>query len=358
MIDEFVLILFPVVFTVIFVLIARLASFLKHFAVKTRCICREMDHADSYEDYRKWRGELRCHYLMLIPFVNRKNVMCVYRRIFHKGDLANKKERRDSLAPLLLPSILGVCVCTICVCGMTWAWYSASVRAPAQKMTGAYYEVHVVSVKAETSGQEITPEGGGYKLEGKISYTVTLSAEGTVQKCGGYCLIECGGTKLYTQTFKSNDEIIVKLTPPVAGTYTFTGVWGSLPSIAGNNYLCDITSVMQSGISTPGTSPNTGDTVPPSSNSTIDSSCIESDENSRIPPQDYAISETTVPEETTLPVTGVPDEPVIEPDISDSTDSSSIQSPIEHSETDMPDRSEAQAGSSADSLGETEQVNY
>lgn len=348
MIDEFVLILFPVAFTVIFVLIARLASFLKHFAVKTRCICREMDRADSYEDYRKWHSELRCHYLMLIPFVNQKNVMRVYRRIFHKGDLVKKKERRDSLVPLLFPSILGVCICMICVCGMTWAWYSASVQSPTQKITAACYEVKVVSVK-DVNGKEIAPEGSGYRLEAGMQYTVTLRADGTVQKCGGYCLIEGGGIKLYTQTFKPKDEITIELTPEVMGTYTFTGVWGSLPSSAeNNNFLSD-----QGGTKTPNMSLNTDDTV---STSSDNSSSIESGEASKIPPQEYAIPETTVSEETTSLVTDAPGEPVSEPVAADSTDDSSAQSPMDHPEPDPMDKSEIQTETLADSAGETEQI--
>jgi len=351
MIDAFVLILFPTTFTVIFVLVARLTSFLKHFALETRCICCEMDHADSYEEYWKWRVALRCHYLMLIPFVNKKNVTRVYRQVFHKRDYAKKKERRDSLVPLLLPSILGVCVCTICVCGMTWAWYSASVQSPAQKITAACYEVKVVSVK-KADGEEIQAvNGSNYELEQEISYMVTLRADGTAKECGGYCLIEGGGTKQYTQTFKPKQKITVELTPGVTDTYTFTGVWGSLPSSAeNNNYLPDIGSTIQSGTNAPNISPNTDDTVSDLS----ENNSFESGETSQIPPQDDVIPETNVPEETTSPVTDVPRELVSEPVAADSPESSSAQNPTEHPEPDTLDNSsETQTETSA---GEMEQV--
>lgn len=83
-----------VLITAIFtVLIAKLASFFRGFAAQTRYICRMMDHADSYEEYRQWRGELCCQYLCLIPFVNSKNVMLWYHKIYHCADKEKKSAR-------------------------------------------------------------------------------------------------------------------------------------------------------------------------------------------------------------------------------------------------------------------------
>ena len=225
----FIIIALVLAAAILAVLIAKLAAFGTRFANETRRICYEMDHADSYKGYRRWRSELRCHYLCLIPFVNKKNAMYVYRFIYRKGDHAKKKERKDSLAPLLLPSILGMCVCLVCICGMTWAWYSVSIQTPTQKLATAYYEVEVISVTGET---DVTPVDGRYAFEGGKTYTVTLQAKGSVKKCGGYCLIEhtAGGIPVYTQTFKPEEHIVIQFVPIASGNYTFTGVWGSIPS--------------------------------------------------------------------------------------------------------------------------------
>lgn len=222
------------------VLIAKLASFLRNFATDTQYICYAMDRADSYEEYRKWRGELRCHYLCLIPFVNKKNVMRLYNRIWHRAD-KKKKERKDSLVPLLLPSVLGIFICMICVSGMTWAWYTASVEPPAQKLTAAYYEVTVDSITDANGGTVDLSDGKGkYSLEAGKTYEIKLTASGTVDKCGGYCLIQNteNGEKTYTQTFEPDHSIVVWFAPSVSGAYTFTGVWGSLPT-GTENYLKD-----------------------------------------------------------------------------------------------------------------------
>lgn len=212
-------------------LTAKIESFWRGFTETTRFICFNMDHADSHKEYRRWRGELRCHYLCLIPFVNGKNVMRLYRRIYHRDAYTKKQNRKDSFVPLLFPSVLGIFICTVCVCGMTWAWYTASIQTPNQKMTAAYYEVTVESI---TSGEtKIEPTDGiYYSLEEGTTYAVTLRANGSVKGCGGYCLIENAGNeeKIYTQTFKPGESITIQLKPTVSGNYIFTGVWGSLPA--------------------------------------------------------------------------------------------------------------------------------
>lgn len=227
---DLILIVFVLITAILAVLVAKLADFWRGFTAHTRYICHEMDHADSYKEYRRWRGELRCHYLCLIPFVNEKNVMRLYRRIFRKGDHAKKEERKDSLVPLLLPSILGIFICTICVCSMTWAWYTASIETPTQKLTSACYEVTVESVMNGDSKIDPT-DNVYYSLEAGISYAVTLKASGTVKECGGYCLIQNdAGDKTYTQSIMPEASITVQFKPNTSGDYTFSGVWGSLPA--------------------------------------------------------------------------------------------------------------------------------
>lgn len=227
---DFILLSLIIALITIIAIVVKLVSFFKDFAEGNRYICYRMNYADSYEEYRRWRGELRCQYLMLLPFVNGKNVMRVYRLIFRKSRHNEKEERKDSVMMLFLPSILGVCICLVCICGMTWAWYSASVQMPAQKMTTANYEVRVASVMGEDA--VALSASGGYRLEQGKEYTIVLQADGSVRKCGGYCLIENEKkTEIYyTQTFKPKENIRIKLTPKESGLYSFTGVWGSLPT--------------------------------------------------------------------------------------------------------------------------------
>ena len=68
-----------------------------------------------------------------------------------------------------------------------------------------------------------------------------------------YCLIQntAAGIKVYTKTFKPGDTITVAFTPSADGRYTFTGVWGSLPT-GTTDYL---------GRTEPGAEPVTGTPV-------------------------------------------------------------------------------------------------
>lgn len=224
-------------------LIAKLALFCRAFSEETRHICRGMDCAGSDEEYRRWRGELYRHYLTLIPFVNEKNVTRLYDRIFHKKDSANTRARKDGLVPLLLPSVLAMCLCAACLCGMTWAWFTVSVEAPPQKITSAYYAVEVkveewaeepvTDSAEETDDPETKPENinteniNRYSLEGNTRYRVILTAKGGDSNRGGYCLIECGDWKGCTRIIRPGEKITIELqTGPAGGVYTFTGVWG------------------------------------------------------------------------------------------------------------------------------------
>ena len=232
--------------------IARLVSFFRRFLNDMRYICYQMDGANSCKDYRFWRRELRCHYLTLIPFVNKRNVASVY-RFFYKEKRSGQERRRDSIVPLLMPSVLGICICLVCLCSMSWAWYKVSIQAPSQKITAAYYEVSVTSVALissqvtvidETAEDEITADeglsgettkirlrGSSCELEKGKSYLIKLTAYGTVTDCAGYCLIENadGTVQYYTQTFAPKTTISFTLSPKESGYYTFTGIWGSLP---------------------------------------------------------------------------------------------------------------------------------
>lgn len=233
-----------VALTIILVLvIVKLFIYFKAFTKETQQICYNIECAENTDEYNHWRKELHCHYLTLIPFVTKKNVMRVYHVFFHKGEQERKEEKKDSIIPLLLPSIIGIFACLFCICGMTWAWYSASVDAPTQKLVSAYYDVKVETVILDTNTIEVTD--GGYALDSGKEYTIHLRADGTVKECGGYCLIGIKGkdTKYYTQTILPNQDIVIHFTPIENGIYTFVGVWGSVPSsVLEENVIRDVNS--------------------------------------------------------------------------------------------------------------------
>lgn len=314
---KFMIIAFVIALSLLALLMAKLASFWKCFTEETHYLCHKKEQARSHEEYRRWCIELRCHYLMLIPFVNRKNVMRIYRFFFYKGDHAQKKERGDSLVPLLLPSMLGIGICMVCICGMSWAWFSASVELPAQKITAAYYEVTVDSVR--NGDNEITVRDGVYRLTADTSYTVILKATGSVKKCGGYCLIEntSDGTKVYTQTIIPGESITITFTPSVDGSYSFTGVWGSHPiGVTENDIINASTANTQNNVAD---NPDASAPDEPTTDQITDYANPDSVQSDTVNPNETeSPANEPVAEQTSEPVTN--DSPITEP-ITESSES-------------------------------------
>lgn len=212
-----------------------LALYFRRFNEDMKYICREMDNSDSDDEYRYWRRELCCHYLTLIPFVGEKNTIFVY-NFLHRGDHSQKEERADSVLHLLMPSVLGLSACVICMIGMTWAWFTANAKTSSSEIKTASYSVTVMSVSYE--GNDVPSVGGVYTLYAGTQYNVTLKAEGTA--ANGYCLIKSGDNEYYSPQIPVSDQQSFTFTPEQDGAYSFTGVWGILPNTADSNKILSI----------------------------------------------------------------------------------------------------------------------
>lgn len=140
----------------------------------------------------------------------------------------------ENIFRLLLPSIIGVVICMVCLAGMTWAWFTASVTTPLQTITAANYDV---TVSVTNDGVEIPAENGAYTLPSGDN-TVQLTATGNAST--GYCKIILSGhaDTYYTPQFPNPEAqnsaaftFTVKVSAdtemtviPTWGTYTGTEV--------------------------------------------------------------------------------------------------------------------------------------
>ena len=102
-------------------IVLKLAQFVNHFNREKQYLLTEISRAEDYNEYRYWRRELRCLYLCLIPFVTERNVMKVYPVFFHWTKHATKEKRSDGLMHILAPSVIGIFICAVCLCGVSWA---------------------------------------------------------------------------------------------------------------------------------------------------------------------------------------------------------------------------------------------
>lgn len=224
-----VMILCVVLFVAIAALIiAKIAEFFTHFNSDTRYITGEMRRAVDYNQYRYWRRELRCHYLCLIPFVTERNVMRVYRFFFHRGKHAQDEIRSDGVIHILAPSIIGICICTICLCGASWAWFTASTGSSTTKIQAATYSVEVIKVTAEAADALVTVADNGISeitLESGRTYTVTLRATGTAEN--GFCIVRFEGNDYYTKQLAPGVMLTFTVNTSKDSIMTITPQWGT-----------------------------------------------------------------------------------------------------------------------------------
>lgn len=218
--DEVVIAVALVLILIVLVIIEIIRFFVR-FNKETQYITIEMQHSFDYKTYRYWRGELRCHYLCLIPFVNQRNVMGLYRLIYHRSKPNNIEKRSDGLYHILAPSLISICICVICICGGSWAWFTTTHTSNVSTIQTATY---IVSVMAKEGDKDIIVTDNGYVssmlVEAGSEYTIILAVDGSAKS--GYCKIEYEEKEyftpqiipgnIFTFKFKTNSDGILKIT--------------------------------------------------------------------------------------------------------------------------------------------------
>ena len=264
--DSGALILLIVLIISAFLLIVlKLAQFVDHFSREKRYLLTEMHRAADYNEYRYWRRELRCLYLCLIPFVTERNVMKVYPVFFHRRKHATKEKRSDGLMHILAPSMLASCICAICLCGASWAWFTASTSTGTTAIQSSSYKL---SYQIGSHTAELAETGTAYTLTSDTT-VITLKATGTAGATG-YCSIKIGDETYYTEQIFVNDTSEFTFTVnAAAGTQIIlTPKWGTYSHDATlhNGGVIPATGSQQSNTQTPDntvtTEPSAEPTVP------------------------------------------------------------------------------------------------
>lgn len=175
-----------------------------------------------------------------------------WNQIFNRGKRVAQAEATGSLHSLLLPSVLGIAVCMLTLCSLTWAWFTASVSSGVTAIQSANIAVYMYGVTAvEPSTNEGTAEtfAAGNEttlLEVGKKYTVNLS-DGTIRfTMNGnakmaYLEIQVGDDTQYTNYLaKGNDDTegtIYAITLDTNGAAVFVTLkWGPHPAGLEENY--------------------------------------------------------------------------------------------------------------------------
>lgn len=172
--------------------------------------------------------------------------MRLFTRAGYRPKRIETKKQSDGFLHLLALSAVGLCACLICLCGVSWAWFTATTSTGTTVIQAANYTVDVSADKNENV--KIATESGTTTVTFTAAgeYTITLTPSGTAQN--GYCKISYAEGDYYTEQlttdklhFTVNADANSKLTiTPQWGTYSGTpnlssgGIIGSTTGTTGN----------------------------------------------------------------------------------------------------------------------------
>ena len=212
------------------ILMVKLAAYIRHFNGETRRIIMKMQRAADEKEYCYWHKMLRCHYLCLIPFVNERNVSGAYSFFFHQPKRAEKETRIDGVFHILAPSLAAFCLCAVCLCGASWAWFTASSGIGAAKVQAATYTVEIACDTGTGVWQD-----GEYQIRldggetGKTYYLRITSATSAGTATDGFCDVTIGDKTYQTDQIPKGSSFAfsVEVQGNETATLTITPKWGT-----------------------------------------------------------------------------------------------------------------------------------
>lgn len=150
--------------------------------------------------------------------------MRLFTRAGYRPKRIETKKQSDGLLHLLALSAVGLCTCLICLCGVSWAWFTATTSMGTAVIQAATYTVDVSA--DESGGVEITTESGTSTVTFTAagSYTITLTPTGTAQN--GYCKISSAEGDHYTEQLTSG-ELSFTVNADANSELTITPQWGT-----------------------------------------------------------------------------------------------------------------------------------
>jgi hypothetical protein len=138
-----------------------------------------------------------------------------WKETFYTGKREHPQEEKPaSLTALLMPSLLGVAICLVCLCSLTWAWFTATQNSGVQPIQSA---TATVTAKLNDTALGELPIEEGMTGTG----TLTLHMDGSAQYA--YVLIKVGGTEYRTGYLSATKDYTITVNESGA---TLTLCWG------------------------------------------------------------------------------------------------------------------------------------
>ena len=294
-----------------FLLLAiKFAEFIARFNRETKYIIMEINLATDSDEYRYWRRELRCHYLCLIPFVTERNVPKIYNFFFHRPKHAKIEARSDGIFHILAPSLIGICLCAVFLCGASWAWFTAGTTAVTTEIQSSSYKL-LYQVNEDTDTTELAEAGTAYTLTANVC-VIKLKATGTAGATG-YCRVKVGNETYYTEQIFVDDTFTFTVNAAAGTQITLTPKWGTYSHAATlhNGYVIPATGSQQSNTQPPDntvtTEPSTEPTAPTAPTSPTKPSSTPAESATTTPEPSATAPVATQPEPTDTEPTPAPE---------------------------------------------------
>ncbi len=144
------------------------------------------------------------------------------RRLFYQPKHAKAAGGDASIYRSLAPSLAGMALCTVCLCGTSWAWFTATATTSVEAIQTSTYVVDasVNDSKCQKNTDGIT----SYEFSNAGTYSVVLAPVGTATT--GYCVLKFGGDTYYTPQLTTG-SMTISVVSAGNQTLTITPQWGT-----------------------------------------------------------------------------------------------------------------------------------
>lgn len=151
-----------------------------------------------------------------------------WKETFYTGKREHPQEEKPaSLTALLMPSLLGVAICLVCLCSLTWAWFTATQNSGVQPIQSA-----TATVTAKLGDTDLGELKVGEPCSLNGTGTLTLHMDGDAQYA--YVVIKVGGTEYHTD-YLTADGYTITVNESGAALTLCWGKQDSLPGTAVEN---------------------------------------------------------------------------------------------------------------------------
>ncbi len=146
----------------------------------------------------------------------------------------------DSLLRLLAPSLLGMAVCVLTLCSLTWAWFNMAVGSSITGIQSSEVEVCLVTQTTDgttnttiwTAATPLVANGDAVSVP-PVNSKIYFIARGTA--ANAFLKVECNSTATYYKLDLTNTSVATEEKYPVYSVATSSEavqvslIWGTLP---------------------------------------------------------------------------------------------------------------------------------